>query len=156
MMNLTKIEDGAIFVADAHYPHHGYDLLRLMHKINNGEIETKQLFLMGDDFDLLIGDVQRTYAPNTELIKLITVISKKIDLFYFEGNHDFCLKNLFVDANVYNIEVQPVYMQLGTLRVGLSHGDRFETGKSYEVMTKVVRNPKTHKRYHKESIWWYR
>ncbi len=144
-MNLTKIEEGAIFVADAHYPHHGYDLLRLMHKINNGEIETKQLFLMGDIFDLLIGNVKRTYVPNSELIKLIVAISKKIDLFYFEGNHDFCLRDMFVDANIYNIGVQPVYMQLGNLRVGLSHGDRFETTKSYDIMTRVVRNPKTHK-----------
>jgi len=144
-MNLTKIEDGAIFIADAHYPHHGYDLLRLMHKINSGEIETEQLFLMGDDFDLLIGGVERTYAPNMELIKLIETISKKIEVYYFEGNHDFCLKDLFVDANVYDIEKQPQYMQLGDLRVGLSHGDKFDTSRSYEVMTKVVRNPKTHR-----------
>jgi len=144
-MNLTKIEDGAIFVADAHYPHHGYDLLRLMHRINNGEVETKQLFLMGDDFDLLIGGVERTYVPNMELIKLIETISKKIEVYYFEGNHDFCLKDLFEDVNVYNIEMQPQYMQLGDLRVGLSHGDKFDTSRSYEMMTMVVRNPRTHR-----------
>lgn len=144
-MNLPKIEDGAIFIADAHYPHHGYDLLRLLHRINNGEIDTPQIFMMGDNFDLLIGGVESTYSPNAELIKLINDLSKKKIIYYFEGNHDFELREVFPEINVYNIEMQPQYMQLGELRVGLSHGDKFATSKAYEIMTKVARNKKLHK-----------
>ena len=51
----TSIEQGAIFVADAHYPNHGDDFLKLLKKIDEGEIKTPQLFLVGDIFDLLFG-----------------------------------------------------------------------------------------------------
>ena len=40
----TSIEQGAIFVADAHYPNHGDAFLKLLKKIDKGEIKTPQLF----------------------------------------------------------------------------------------------------------------
>ena len=47
---MIEIKEGALFVADAHYPHHGDEFMQLLHKLENGEMTTPQLFLMGDIF----------------------------------------------------------------------------------------------------------
>ena len=52
---MITIKEQALFIADSHYPHHGDAFLDLLKKLERGEIETPQLFLMGDNFDLLFG-----------------------------------------------------------------------------------------------------
>ena len=91
---MIEIQENAIFIADSHYPHHGDDFLKLLQRLDNKEIETSQLFLMGDNFDLLFGynDYIQTYAK--EAITLLQTLSEQIEIHYFEGNHDFCLDNI--------------------------------------------------------------
>ena len=52
---MIKIQKNAIFIADSHYPHHRDNFLLILKKIKSKEIITPQLFLMGDNFDLLFG-----------------------------------------------------------------------------------------------------
>ena len=52
---MIAIQENAIFIADSHYPHHGDDFLALLKKLENKEIVTQQIFLVGDNFDLLFG-----------------------------------------------------------------------------------------------------
>jgi len=58
---MVAIKENAIFIADSHYPHHGDDFLTLLKKLDNKEIETQQLFLMGDNFDLLFGTIYKHF-----------------------------------------------------------------------------------------------
>ena len=137
------IHENALFIADSHYPHHGQAFLTVLKKLDNNEIKTPQLFLMGDNFDLLFGynDYIQTFAK--EAIELLQSLSKKIEIYYFEGNHDFCLKELFPDIQVYSREEQPVTFTLNNKTVALSHGDKYATGFGYDLYCKLLRNKVT-------------
>ena len=137
---LGEIREGALFVADSHYPHHGDEFLVLLKKLESGEIVTPQLFLMGDNFDLLFGSNAYIQNFSSEAIAILRHLSKKIEIYYFEGNHDFLLKDIFTNIKIYPRESQPVIFQLNGQRVGLSHGDRYALGWKYELYCQIQRS----------------
>jgi len=140
---IYEIKENAIFIADSHYPHHGDAFLELLHKLERQEIQTSQLFLMGDNFDLLFGhnDYIQTFA--TEAIALLQKLSQTLEIHYFEGNHDFCLQEIFPDIKVYSRDEQPVRFKLGHKKVAISHGDKYVTGFGYDLYCKILRNKTT-------------
>jgi len=140
---MIEIKEGALFIADSHYPHHGELFLDLLKKLYHHEIEIPQLFLMGDNFDLLFGynDYIQTFA--SEAIALLQILSKTLEIHYFEGNHDFCLKTLFPDIHVYSRKIQPVLCEMGEKSVALSHGDRYAVGTGYGLYCAILRSKTT-------------
>jgi len=138
---VPTIKENALFIADAHYPHHDNEtFLTLLKEIHNQQIETPQLFLMGDIFDLLFGHNDYIKTFSEEAISLLQNISKTLEIIYLEGNHDFCLKELFPNIKVYIREEQPIHFQLNKQDVFLSHGDKYETGFGYDLYSKILRN----------------
>ena len=137
---MLKIEENAIFIADSHYPHHGDALLILLQKIEAKELNVPQIFLMGDNFDLLFGynDYIQTFAK--EAISLLQILSKTIEIHYLEGNHDFCLETVFPDIHIYSRNAQPLVCRLGTQTVALSHGDKYATGFAYNLYCTLLRH----------------
>ncbi len=140
---MIEIQENAIFIADSHYPHHGDSFLQLLQKLESGEVKTSQLFLMGDNFDLLFGYNDYIQIFSSEAIELLQTLSKKLEIHYFEGNHDFCLNELFPDIKVYSREQQPVNFALGDKKVSISHGDKYVTGFGYDLYCKTLRNKTT-------------
>ena len=140
---MIEIQEKALFVADSHYPHHGDAFLELLHKLDKNEIQTPQLFLMGDNFDLLFGHNDYIQSFSSEAIDLLQKLSEILEIHYFEGNHDFCLKEIFPKIHVYSREVQPVHFMLNEKKVALSHGDRYVTGFGYDLYCKLLRNKTT-------------
>ncbi|RLA69561.1 MAG: UDP-2,3-diacylglucosamine diphosphatase [Epsilonproteobacteria bacterium] len=140
---MIEIQENAIFIADSHYPHHGDAFLNLLQKLESGEVKTSQLFLMGDNFDLLFGYNGYIQTFSSEAISLLQTLSKKIEIHYFEGNHDFCLSAIFPDIKVYSREQQPIVFQLDEKKVAISHGDKYVTGFGYDLYCKVLRNKTT-------------
>lgn len=137
---MIEIQENAIFIADSHYPHHGNAFLKLLQKLENEEVKTPQLFLMGDNFDLLFGHNDYIKTFFNEAITLLQKLSKKLEIHYFEGNHDFYLKELFPEVKVYSREEQPIMFTLGDKKVAMSHGDKYITGFVYDLYCKVLRN----------------
>ena len=137
---MIKIKEHAIFIADSHYPHHGDAFLVLLKKLECGEVKTSQLFLMGDNFDLLFGHNTYIQTFSSEAIKLLQKLSQNIEIHYFEGNHDFCLQELFPHIHVYSREAQPICFLLNEKKVAMSHGDKYVTGFGYNFYTKLLRN----------------
>ncbi|MEA3434411.1 MAG: UDP-2,3-diacylglucosamine diphosphatase, partial [Campylobacterota bacterium] len=80
---------------------------------------------------------------SNEAITLLQKLSKKLEIHYFEGNHDFCLQELFPDVNVYSREVQPIMFTLDAKNVAISHGDKYVTGFGYDLYSAVLRNKTT-------------
>ena len=140
---MTTIKEQALFIADSHYPHHGDAFLDLLKKLKSGEIQTPQLFLMGDNFDLLFGYNDYIQTFSKEAIALLQTLSQKLEIHYFEGNHDFCLTELFPNIQVYTREQQPIMFQLNEKKVAISHGDKYVTGVGYDLYCKVLRNKTT-------------
>ena len=134
------IKEGALFVADAHYPHHGREFLTLLQKLESGEIVTPQLFLMGDIFDLLFGYNDYIQTFSSEAVTLLKKLSERIEMYYFEGNHDFLLKNIFPNIKIYPRETQPVFFHLEDKKAGISHGDRYAQGFDYDLYCKIIRS----------------
>jgi UDP-2,3-diacylglucosamine hydrolase len=140
---MITIKEQALFIADSHYPHHGDAFLDLLKKLERGEIETPQLFLMGDNFDLLFGHNDYIQTFSKEAVVLLQTLSQKLEIHYFEGNHDFCLTELFPDIQVYTREQQPIMFQLNEKKVAISHGDKYVTGFGYDLYCKILRNKTT-------------
>jgi len=137
---MIKIQDKALFIADSHYPHHGSEFLNILQQIDKKTINPTQLFLMGDNFDLLFGYNDYIQTFSKDAIELLQKISLKVDIYYFEGNHDFCLKHIFTNIKVYSREEQPIVFTLNSKKVALSHGDKFVTSLGYDFYSKILRN----------------
>ena len=134
-----QIKEGALFVADAHYPHHGDEFLRLLRALDSGVLSAPQLFLMGDIFDLLFSCGEYIVSFSREAVEILQRLSRRMEIHYFEGNHDFCLGRLFPQMAVYPRGKQPVAMCLGESKVMLSHGDRYDVGFGYELYSFLLR-----------------
>ncbi|OUT13324.1 UDP-2,3-diacylglucosamine hydrolase [Campylobacter concisus] len=136
------IKEGAIFLADAHENVNRNGFLKFLRAVDSGEIkEPPQIFLLGDMFDFLTGDGEYTREFYSEHLNLINKISQKVEIFYFEGNHDFRLSNLFdktreiwderemlcyKSVRVYDIYDQPAnFKTINEEHVQIAHGDIF-------------------------------
>ncbi len=117
----------AWFVSDIHLrdinERNSILLLRFLHSLLR-DTETSHLFLLGDIFDLWVGDSDVFRKKFQDLIDaLVALKSRGVEVIYFEGNHDVHVKGfwekklgipVFVDAQVF---------QLGKFKVCLEHGD---------------------------------
>ncbi|WP_343286748.1 metallophosphoesterase, partial [Campylobacter concisus] len=134
------IKEGAIFIADAHENINRDGFLKFLHAVDSGKIpEPPQIFLLGDMFDFLSGESEYTINFYAEHLSLINKISQKVEIFYFEGNHDFRLSNLFnktreiwdghemlsyKSVRVYDIYDQPAnFKTINEEYVQIAHGD---------------------------------
>ena len=133
------IQEGALFIADAHDSAERSFFFQFLQEIHKNP--PPQLFLMGDMFDLLVGNVRygvQCYAP---YIVLINELSLRCEVFYFEGNHDFNLASLFPHAKVIAIEEQPFLCELPDGKSCLLlHGDKYGTWLN-RLYTSIIRNP---------------
>ncbi|MFK5881674.1 MAG: UDP-2,3-diacylglucosamine diphosphatase [Sulfurospirillum sp.] len=134
-----KIKDGALFISDAHENDKRDGFYRFLLKIKSKELDPPQIFLMGDMFDLLIGEVKYLKEKYKKYIGLIEEIAKDKEVFYFEGNHDFALKSLFKNTKVIDIAMQPAIFYTADKKVLLSHGDKCG-GVIHTIYTKIIRN----------------
>lgn len=139
-MSLKTLQEGAILIADAHCAPWRTSFIDFLHALESDEIVTPQLILMGDIFDMLYGPIPRSYRYSTEGMDLLNRLSKKIQIIYLEGNHDFLLGDLFPDLTVIRREEQPIVMDYKGKKVALSHGDS-AMGLGYELYTALIRSP---------------
>lgn len=136
---MTTIKNNAIFIADSHYNKKNKILKTFLDDIQSSKIKTEQLILMGDIFDFLSSYVDYFVQINSDIIKLINQISLKIEVVYFEGNHDFLVQKVFPHIRVYKREQQPLIIEHENKKTALAHGDIF-TPVGYNLYTAVIRN----------------
>lgn len=138
-----NLKEGALFVADAHYPNHKKeDFLALLRSICDKRLQTEQLILMGDIFDLLVGNSPYLKRRFQEEIALIETIAKEVEVLYLEGNHDFFLKPLFSqNVTIVPLQKQPVVLHTKEKSYALAHGDKYEMSLGYRLYTKLIRSP---------------
>jgi UDP-2,3-diacylglucosamine hydrolase len=137
-----EIKNGAIFIADAHESARRKEFLHFLQALENGEIQTRQLFLMGDIFDLLVGEVKNCVKKYHPYILLLEKLAQKIEIFYFEGNHDFCLEKIFLHVKVIPLCAQPLKCTFENgKKAYLLHGDKYG-GFVHSLYTAVIRSKK--------------
>ncbi|MCF6172408.1 MAG: UDP-2,3-diacylglucosamine diphosphatase [Campylobacteraceae bacterium] len=134
-----KIKEGAIFISDAHENSKRDDFYHFLLQLESKKIQTSQLFLMGDIFDLLIGEISYLKNRYKKEIDLIEKIAQNVEVFYFEGNHDFSLKSIFKNVKIIDINSQPSIFEIGNQQILLLHGDKYGD-LEHNVFTAIIRN----------------
>ena len=120
------VKSGAIFIADSHENENRENFWRFLCALKSGEIKTPQLFLMGDMFDFLAGECEFFVKFYERYVRAIDELGEKIEIYYFEGNHDFNLARLFKNVKAYPIGAQPVkFASECGQSVLIAHGDIF-------------------------------
>jgi len=140
MSHRMILQEGAILISDAHYSQKHPQFYAFLKALASGKIQTNQLILMGDMFELLFGVIKQTLCDNKEEIALLNKLSQRIEIIYFEGNHDFGLQKVFPDIRVIPLQEQPLTAKFNEQNVQLSHGDT-KTPLGYKIYTKLIRNP---------------
>lgn len=135
-----NIQESAIFIADSHFNKKNQQFLIFLEKLEKEEIQTSQLFLMGDMIDFISGESKYFIQENQKVITLLNKLSSSIEIVYLEGNHDYNLKSLFPNILVVKRENQPLLAQYKNKTIALSHGDNFINWQ-YDLYCKVIRNP---------------
>ncbi len=111
--------------------------------------DADEVILLGDIFDLMVGNkpqyiekYQEIFTQIEELLKSGKVIS------YFEGNHDFHVKNLFRDwskkigqDDKFHFYKNAVIKKIGETKVLYTHGDDIEIDNpSYKIYKALINN----------------
>ncbi|MDX1808383.1 MAG: UDP-2,3-diacylglucosamine diphosphatase [Sulfurospirillaceae bacterium] len=133
------VKEGAIFISDAHENDNRDYFWQFLLAVESKKIEATQLFLMGDMFDLLVGEVKYLRKKYQRYIDLLEKIALEIEVFYFEGNHDFVLEKIFKNVKLYKIEEQPVLFSIDEKKLLLLHGDKYG-GQRHMLYTSIIRN----------------
>ena len=120
------VKSGAIFIADSHENENRENSWHFLCALKSGEIKTPQLFLMGDMFDFLAGECEFFVKFYERYVRAIDELGEKMEIYYFEGNHDFNLAPLFKNVKAYPIGAQPVkFTSECGQSVLIAHGDIF-------------------------------
>lgn len=142
---MITLEDGAIFIADAHYDGSDKKILKFLEDIKSNKIKTTQIFFLGDIFYLFIGSRSGyfNFDTNKKLIELINSLVFTYEVYFFEGNHDFLLKG-FVSSRVaiFKIDEQPVICKYKDKKILLGHGDSHSGNYIYNTYVALVRSKK--------------
>ncbi|RXJ99973.1 UDP-2,3-diacylglucosamine hydrolase [Arcobacter sp. CECT 8989] len=134
-----SIKKDSIFIADSHFNEKNQELLILLEKIANKQLNPSQLFLMGDIIDFISGESKYFIKTNKKVVDLINQISNSIEVFYLEGNHDYNLQSIFPNVKVFKRENQPVNFSFEDKTIAMSHGDIF-TPWHYNLYCSIIRN----------------
>ncbi|MBZ7981135.1 metallophosphoesterase [Campylobacter sp. RM12640] len=126
---MLVLKEGAVFIADVHYDSTRLDFVDFIDFLK--KTNPPQVILLGDIFNLLIGGISSCKNDNLDIIKALDDLALKIEIIYFEGNHDFNLTNLF--KNVKIIKNQPILATYNNKIFAISHGDIF-----LPIITQIV------------------
>jgi len=120
------VKSGAIFIADSHENENRESFWHFLCALKSSEIKTPQLFLMGDMFDFLAGECEFFVKFYERYVRTIDELGEEMEIYYFEGNHDFNLAPLFKNVKTYPIGAQPVkFASECGQSVLIAHGDIF-------------------------------
>lgn len=117
----------AWFISDLHLKdineRNSVRLLRFLRFVEQDPHAT-HLFLVGDIFDLWVGDSDRFLNKFRAIVEAIVAIKKKgLRVIYFEGNHDLHIKRFWQDRYQIETYVDAQVFPLGKWTVRVEHGD---------------------------------
>lgn len=134
----------AWFVSDIHLKsvneRNGIILLRFLHSLL--EKKPTHLFLVGDIFDLWIGNHQFFVLKFAPIVNALTELKNRgVEVVYFEGNHDLHLAPLWQKTFAIPVYTEPKLFELGPWKVRIEHGDYINPDdKAYLRYRSVVRH----------------
>ncbi len=95
----------------------------ILHLIQKAQSDVQMFIILGDLFDLWLGQgdyFKREYAPLIEEIKILT---KTCRVIFFEGNHDLHLKKFWEKELGVEVYTSPQMIEFGGMKIWAEHGD---------------------------------
>lgn len=118
------------------------------HYMQKIAIRSNQLFVLGDLFEVWIGDdYLEIESPNTQLYRDVISLFKHYsghhgELFFIHGNRDFLLADKFEKQTGGKLLQEPHLIELFGKKTALMHGDSLCTDDiDYQKFRTMVRNP---------------
>ncbi|TNE99656.1 MAG: UDP-2,3-diacylglucosamine diphosphatase [Deltaproteobacteria bacterium] len=111
--------------------------------------EADEIILLGDIFDLMVGNKFQYVDKYSEIFnRLEELLKSGKNIHYFEGNHDFHVKNLFNQWAVkigqeskFSFHKKAMVRQIGETTVLFTHGDDIEIeNPSYKIYKALINN----------------
>ena len=106
------------------------------------------IILLGDIFDLAIGPYPEYVESFPSLFERLDALAKTTPIYYFQGNHDFHLMDIFRRQTLFshlgNIEIctEGRVFSVGKRKVYVEHGDDAQIGHySYKAYKALINNP---------------
>ncbi len=97
-------------------------LLLFLYALNHQPVT--HLFLVGDIFDLWIHKHKYFVAKFFKIVNAInTLVKKGVEVHYFEGNHDFHLKQFWQQEVGVKVHDGPAFFSIGHYKLRVEHGD---------------------------------
>jgi len=140
-----------VSISDVHIKTSDDERAELLFRFFNTEDvkNADQVFLLGDIFDLMVGNKPQyvdKYSKFFNKIKELLVSGKIIH--YFEGNHDFHVKNLINDwsreidqADSMFFHKKAIVKKIGDRKILFTHGDDIEIDNpSYKIYKTLINN----------------
>lgn len=101
------------------------------------------LFLVGDIFDLWIGEHEYFIRSNSGIVELVrSLVECGVEVHFFEGNHDLHLEPFWREKLGVVVHTKAEYFNLGNLVVRVEHGDQMNPDdKGYIFLRWFLRTP---------------
>ncbi|MFC3149952.1 UDP-2,3-diacylglucosamine diphosphatase [Litoribrevibacter euphylliae] len=132
-----------LFISDLHLHEGRPDLTRAFFQFLDNKVKPKDtLYILGDFFEVSVGDDLLTHFQITICEKLSQLKTKDIRVYFMHGNRDFLLGKRFSQLSGTELLPDPLRIQVGLTQILLSHGDIWCTSdESYQKYRRIVRNP---------------
>lgn len=121
------MEPLAYFVSDIHLKEkdevNAQVFIRFLRNLRE-EGKVTHLFLVGDIFDLWVGPhgyfIEKFHPVVEEIDRLV---QKRVEVHYFEGNHDLHLQKYWEDKLGVKVHCEPQMFDIAGIRIRVEHGD---------------------------------
>ena len=132
-----------LFASDVHLSGHRPAAVAAFSAFLSGPVRrADRLFLLGDIFDLWLGDDDHR-APHPEVeAALAETVSAGIPVDMIRGNHDFLLGGAFAERTGCRLADEPLVTEIAGERTVLLHGDTLCTRDAeYQAFRRYARDP---------------
>ena len=132
--------DEYLFISDCHLDADRPDInASLADFLRNRANQARFLYILGDLFETWIGDDDPA-TEYSEIFGCFRELSQSTDIFFLAGNRDFLFHQAGADRIGAKLINEPAYIDLGSDRVALLHGDTLCTDDAdYQQFRKMVR-----------------
>lgn len=132
-----------LFISDTHLCDRYPQITQtLTHYLETNTTHTDAVYLLGDLFDVWIGDDVQSQAVQALKRCVNHLYQRGIPCFFIHGNRDFLLREDFAQQAKLNLLPEHHRINLYDVPTLLLHGDTLCTfDKSYQKLRKVLRNP---------------
>ena len=137
------------FISDLHLDHKREDIKKAFFKFLESEAsEFKNLYILGDLFEVWIGDDFEDEFISEVISALKKFSLKDKNIFIMHGNRDFLLGEKFAEKCGAKLISDPLILNKEGKKIMLSHGDIFCTDDlEYQNFKEKVRNEKWQKEF---------